>query len=143
MTSLCSDSHKHRIRNSTWKPSPDISIPLYDNQNQRIKISHKRFTMSEQNADQTGSVGAAAATVVEQQRQQLQPSASSHRPSRILFGSCSSQSYSEQPLWSAILARNATAWVWGGDAIYAGMWCVAQRERNIKHFYSHCSYFFL
>jgi hypothetical protein len=86
--------------------------------------------MSEQNADQTGSVGAAAATVVEQQRQQLQPSASSHRPSRILFGSCSSQSYSEQPLWSAILARNATAWVWGGDAIYAGMWCVAQRERK-------------
>lgn len=38
--------------------------------------------------------------------------------SRILFGSCNSQSY-EQPLWPAILRRQATAWIWAGDAIYA------------------------
>jgi hypothetical protein len=38
-------------------------------------------------------------------------------PSRILFGSCSSQHY-EQVLWPAIIHRNATAFVWGGDAIY-------------------------
>ena len=39
-------------------------------------------------------------------------------PSRILFGSCSSQWY-DQPLWPNIIRRQATAWVWGGDAIYA------------------------
>jgi alkaline phosphatase D len=39
-------------------------------------------------------------------------------PSRILFGSCNSQAY-PQPLWPAIVARNATAWVWAGDAIYS------------------------
>ncbi|KAL7576107.1 hypothetical protein ACA910_000885 [Epithemia clementina (nom. ined.)] len=38
--------------------------------------------------------------------------------SRILFGSCNSQ-YRDQQLWSAILARNATAFIWGGDAVYA------------------------
>jgi hypothetical protein len=38
-------------------------------------------------------------------------------PSRILFGSCSSQHY-EQVLWPSIIHRNATAFVWGGDAIY-------------------------
>ncbi len=38
-------------------------------------------------------------------------------PSRILFGSCSSQHY-EQVLWPAIIHRNATSFVWGGDAIY-------------------------
>jgi hypothetical protein len=41
-----------------------------------------------------------------------------NRPSRILFASCSSQHY-EQTLWPAIVERNATAFVWGGDAIYA------------------------
>lgn len=40
-------------------------------------------------------------------------------PSRIIFGSCSSQHYEEQPLWPVILQRNATAFVWGGDAVYA------------------------
>ena len=40
------------------------------------------------------------------------------QPSRILFGSCNSQAYA-QPLWPAILARNASVWVWAGDAIYS------------------------
>jgi hypothetical protein len=39
--------------------------------------------------------------------------------SRILFGSCNSQEY-PQPLWPVIASRNATAFVWAGDAIYAG-----------------------
>jgi len=38
--------------------------------------------------------------------------------SRIFFGSCSSQYY-EQPFWNIIKERNPTAFVWGGDAIYA------------------------
>ena len=38
--------------------------------------------------------------------------------SRILFGSCNSQAY-PQKLWPAVIARNATAFVWAGDAIYA------------------------
>jgi alkaline phosphatase D len=40
------------------------------------------------------------------------------RPSRILFGSCNSQHY-PQVLWPNIRSRNATAFVWAGDAIYA------------------------
>lgn len=40
------------------------------------------------------------------------------QPSRILFGSCNSQAYA-QPLWPAVLARNASVWVWAGDAIYS------------------------
>lgn len=41
------------------------------------------------------------------------------RPDRLLFGSCNSQHYAEQPLWDNIRARNASAFVWAGDAIYA------------------------
>jgi alkaline phosphatase D len=40
------------------------------------------------------------------------------RPSRIIFGSCSSQHY-EQPFWSVIKDRQPTAFVWAGDAVYA------------------------
>lgn len=40
--------------------------------------------------------------------------------SRIIFGSCTSQHYHHnQPLWPVIQNRNATAFVWGGDAVYA------------------------
>jgi hypothetical protein len=39
-------------------------------------------------------------------------------PSRILFASCTSQHH-PQPLWPAIIHRNATAFVWAGDAVYA------------------------
>ena len=39
--------------------------------------------------------------------------------SRIIFGSCSSQHYNDQPLWPVIQQRNASAFVWGGDAVYA------------------------
>jgi hypothetical protein len=42
---------------------------------------------------------------------------SSSSPSRLLFGSCTSQHY-EQPLWPVILSRKAAAFVWGGDAVY-------------------------
>jgi len=38
--------------------------------------------------------------------------------SRVLFGSCNSQHH-EQVIWNSILRRNASAFVWGGDAIYA------------------------
>ena len=37
---------------------------------------------------------------------------------RIVFGSCNSQ-HRDQPLWPAIISRNATAWIWGGDAVYS------------------------
>ena len=40
------------------------------------------------------------------------------RPSRILFGSCNSQNLT-QPLWPIITSRDATAFVWAGDSIYA------------------------
>lgn len=40
------------------------------------------------------------------------------RPSRFVFGSCNSQHY-PQPMWPRIRSRNATAFIWGGDAIYA------------------------
>ena len=40
-----------------------------------------------------------------------------HRPARILFGSCNSQ-HLKQPLWPAIMERNAQAFVWAGDAVY-------------------------
>lgn len=39
-------------------------------------------------------------------------------PDRILFGSCNSQHY-EPVLWPSILSRNASAFVWVGDAMYA------------------------
>ena len=38
--------------------------------------------------------------------------------SRLLFASCNSQHH-EQVLWESILSRDASAFVWGGDAIYA------------------------
>lgn len=49
------------------------------------------------------------------------PSASAFLPfraSRIIFGSCNSQYY-EQPFWKIIRARNSTAFIWTGDAVYA------------------------
>ena len=48
--------------------------------------------------------------------------------SRILFGSCSSQEY-PQRLWPVMASRNATAFVWAGDAIYA--------DRNSGFDFSH------
>ena len=41
---------------------------------------------------------------------------------RIIFASCNSQHYDDElshTLWPAILSRNASAFVWTGDAIYA------------------------
>lgn len=38
--------------------------------------------------------------------------------SRLLFASCNSQHH-EQVLWKNILSRNGSAFVWGGDAVYA------------------------
>ena len=43
---------------------------------------------------------------------------SHRRQSRILFGSCNSQNLT-QPLWPIITSRNAAAFVWAGDSIYA------------------------
>jgi alkaline phosphatase D len=40
-------------------------------------------------------------------------------PSRIAFGSCNDQDL-ENYLWPAIVNREPTAFIWGGDAIYAG-----------------------
>jgi alkaline phosphatase D len=39
-------------------------------------------------------------------------------PDRIIFGSCNSQHYLEQPFWDVISKRNPTAFVWAGDAVY-------------------------
>lgn len=39
--------------------------------------------------------------------------------SRMAFGSCTSQHHEEQPFWDVLLKRNITAFVWGGDAVYA------------------------
>ena len=48
----------------------------------------------------------------------LQQRAQPSRPSRILFASCNSQNLT-QPLWPIMQSRNAAAFVWAGDAIYA------------------------
>ena len=40
-------------------------------------------------------------------------------PSRIGIGSCNSQNLT-QPLWNVLSQRNLSAFVWAGDAIYAG-----------------------
>ena len=47
----------------------------------------------------------------------LSPSAKS--PDRIAFGSCNNQ-YNQNNLWPIIESRKPAAFVWGGDAIYAG-----------------------
>jgi len=39
-------------------------------------------------------------------------------PNRIVFASCNSQLY-DQPLWDPIMSRDPSAFIWGGDAIYA------------------------
>lgn len=39
-------------------------------------------------------------------------------PDRVLFASCSSQHY-KQVIWPSIISRNASAFVWAGDAVYA------------------------
>jgi hypothetical protein len=39
--------------------------------------------------------------------------------SRIAFGSCNDQD-TKNNLWPIIESRNPAAFVWGGDAIYAG-----------------------
>jgi hypothetical protein len=38
--------------------------------------------------------------------------------SRFIFGSCNSQHF-KQPFWDVIDQRNATAFIWAGDAVYA------------------------
>lgn len=43
---------------------------------------------------------------------------SKNNPNRIAFGSCNHQSL-DQPLWPIIESRNVSAFIWGGDAIYA------------------------
>jgi hypothetical protein len=40
-------------------------------------------------------------------------------PSRIAFGSCNDQDH-QNNLWPIIESRRPAAFVWGGDAIYAG-----------------------
>ena len=40
-------------------------------------------------------------------------------PSRIAFGSCNDQDMVNN-LWGIIESRNPAAFIWGGDAIYAG-----------------------
>jgi|UPI000581A6D6 hypothetical protein len=46
------------------------------------------------------------------------PTSAATKPSRLLFASCNSQ-HRPQTLWPAIRSRNATAFVWAGDAVYA------------------------
>lgn len=40
-------------------------------------------------------------------------------PDRIAFGSCNDQDH-QNNLWPVIESRQPVAFVWGGDAIYAG-----------------------
>jgi hypothetical protein len=42
------------------------------------------------------------------------------KKSRIAFGSCNDQKMKNN-LWNVITSRNPAAFIWGGDAIYAGM----------------------
>lgn len=53
-------------------------------------------------------------------------------PSRILFGSCNNQNLT-QPLWPVIESRKAAAFVWGGDAIYAGEYRSEKLEWPLRH----------
>lgn len=46
----------------------------------------------------------------------------SHPTSRIAFGSCNDQDM-QNNLWNRIDERNPAAFIWGGDAIYAGTFC--------------------
>jgi phosphodiesterase/alkaline phosphatase D-like protein len=41
------------------------------------------------------------------------------KKSRIAFGSCNDQDMKNN-LWDVIASRNPSAFIWGGDAIYAG-----------------------
>jgi len=41
------------------------------------------------------------------------------KTNRIAFGSCNEQDL-QNKLWPIIASRNPAAFVWGGDAIYAG-----------------------
>ena len=52
--------------------------------------------------------------------------------SRIAFGSCNSQTL-DQPIWNAISSRNVSAFVWAGDAIYAGEYGLLNRN-SIEHY---------
>ena len=49
-------------------------------------------------------------------------------PSRIAFGSCNEQNR-QNNLWQRIESRHPAAFVWGGDAIYAGLF---QRIRDAE-----------
>jgi len=54
-----------------------------------------------------------------------------HPPSRILFGSCNSQEH-EQVIWPSVLHRNATSFVWAGDAIYADAFEIVKGRKVVK-----------
>jgi hypothetical protein len=54
---------------------------------------------------------------------------------RIAFGSCNEQDL-QNNLWPIIESRQPTAFVWGGDAIYAGTFAVLCRlGENLSRFY--------
>jgi alkaline phosphatase D len=53
-------------------------------------------------------------------------------PDRILFGSCHSQHY-KSLIWPSIRSRNAAAFVWAGDAIYADDFTYTKGFRLPKH----------
>lgn len=44
---------------------------------------------------------------------------SKKRPNRILIGSCNNQNLTN-PLWKVMTDRDPLAFIWAGDAIYAG-----------------------
>jgi len=41
---------------------------------------------------------------------------------RIAFGACNDQD-KQNNLWAVIESRDPTAFIWGGDAVYAGEFC--------------------
>lgn len=53
-------------------------------------------------------------------------------PPRILFASCNSQHY-EPVLWPNVISRNATAFVWAGDAVYADDFIRNEQGKLVEH----------
>ena len=55
----------------------------------------------------------------------------SKRPFRIAIGSCNNQNLT-QPLWDILIPRKPVAFVWAGDAIYAGKSTVNKNTHKVN-----------
>lgn len=65
----------------------------------------------------------------------------SERPiSRIAFGACNDQD-AKNNLWPIIESRQPAAFVWGGDAIYAGTYLCEVRDSRVKPLFRNYCYY--